>query len=183
MTQSLSLTGVSCSQVDERSHFIDQALESFAAVPGVTIVGETSQLPLREWETWVDSLADADHPADERTAPLTNRRFVSPGYIQAMGIPLKQGRDISGSDRNHRVALVSERAARLLWPNENPIGRYVRGVGIGGGTKPGDSLPKDEVVGVVADVKTAGLEQDPPLIVYEPYWIVNPGGQSVRVQN
>jgi putative ABC transport system permease protein len=65
-----------------------------------------------------------------------------------------------------------------LWPNENPLGKFVRGVGAGGGTKPGDPPPKDEVVGVVADVKTAGLEQDAPLIVYEPYWNLNPGGQA-----
>jgi predicted permease len=177
VTQSLSLAGASYSDVDARSRFIDRALESFSAIPGVTLVGETSQLPLRG-ETWVDSLTDADRPADERTAPLTNRRFVSPGYISAMGISLEQGRDISGSDRSRRVALISERAARLLWPNDNPIGKHVRGVGIGGGTRPGDPLPKDEVVGVVADVKTTGLEQDAPTIVYEPYWIVNPGGQA-----
>jgi putative ABC transport system permease protein len=59
------------------------------------------------------------------------------------------------------VALVSESAARKLWPGENPIGKLIR------------NDPKPEwaaVIGVVADVRAESLERQPPLMVYVPYW-------------
>jgi putative ABC transport system permease protein len=102
-------------------------------------------------------------------APPANFRFVSPGYWKAIGIPLKQGRFIEETDRSRAVAVIGERVAQRLWPNENPLGKRIR--------RGGPDRPAMEVVGVVADVR-AGLEKEPPLMVYEPYWTVGPGGPS-----
>ena len=172
VTQSISLASTRYNEPAARMRFVERALEQFGRLPGVVSVGETSQLPL-QGEGWIDSLIDPDRGDEERTAPLTNHRFVSPRFMTAMGIPLRSGRDFTESDRDHAVAIISERAARLLWPHESAIGRHVRGPG--GGGRPGDPIPAAEVIGVVADVKSAGLENDPPPIVYSPYWRV-PGG-------
>jgi putative ABC transport system permease protein len=141
----------------------------------VTFAGVTSQLPLHG-ETWIDALADADSMATRDRfdwlgpeVPPANFRFASPGYWKAMGITLKQGRFLEEADRGRAVALIGERAARRLWPNDNALGKRIR--------RGGPDRPVMEVVGVVADVRT-GLEKEPPLMVYEPYWAVGPGGPS-----
>jgi predicted permease len=159
----------------KRNRFVPLIVEKLRDVPGVRAVGLTSTLPLRG-EDWTDVLADPTQPAAPspgNLAPIANFRFVTPDYWTAMGIPLKQGRFLRESEKDARVAVVSENAARLLWPGGDPIGRRVRGTG-------GNKSPL-EVVGVVADVR-ANVEQEPQLMVYEPYNLVSPIGVSIVVR-
>jgi predicted permease len=166
VTESLALSSSKYATPVDMNRFVDAALRAFSTIPGVSEVGVTSQLPLRG-EAWVDALVDADRRTDERNAPLTNRRFVSPHFVSAMGIPVIAGRDLDDADRGRRVVIISEHAARLLWPGGTAIGRHVQG-----NDRPRANAPlfSDEVVGVVADVKSEGLEKDPAPIVYVPYW-------------
>src|SRR6185437_3053692 len=71
------------------------------------------------------------------------------------------GRLPTATDRSHKVAVVSESAARKAWPGEDAVGKFIQN-----DPKPGSA----EVIGVVADVRTESLEKDPPLMVYVPYW-------------
>src|SRR6185436_8003741 len=106
--------------------------------------GAVSQLPLRG-ETWVDALRDSDQPERPMFQDAqANFRFATPSYWPAMGIPLKQGRYLEESDRDLPRAVISERAAHFLWPNQNPLGKRIRGTG--------PHLPL-EVVGVVGEVR------------------------------
>jgi hypothetical protein len=91
-----------------------------------------------------------------------------------MGIPLKTGRLLNDSDKGQPRTLISERAAQYLWPNQNPLGRHVRGVG--------PKSPPLEVVGVVGEVRAKGLEQDAPMIVYEHFWRMQPIAMSYIVR-
>jgi putative ABC transport system permease protein len=91
---------------------------------------------------------------------IANYRFVSPGYFESMGIPLRQGRAIGPADGNRRVAVISESVAKQIWPGENPVGHTFH---------PGEeSRPLVEVVGVVADIRTVALDELPLLMVYLP---------------
>jgi putative ABC transport system permease protein len=121
---------------------------------------------------WIESVVSADRTAEDPRAPLANYRFVSRGYWSALGIPLKAGRYLESRDRGRDVAVLGERAALRLWPGEDPIGKRIRRGGSG---------PPLEVVGVVGDVR-AGLDQDPPLTVYEPYWTGGPAATSFVVR-
>src|SRR6202030_3833213 len=115
-----------------------------------------NQLPLIG-EAWASELQDLDLPPHSvENAALANFRFVTPDYWNAMAIPLKQGCFLDESDRNRPKALISEAAAQYLWPNQNPIGKHVLGA-----TK-GQPSPSLEVVGVVGEVRAAGLEQTAP---------------------
>jgi putative ABC transport system permease protein len=92
---------------------------------------------------------------------MASYRFISEHYFETMGIALQQGRFPTAHDRSHKVAVISESAARNVWPGENPIGKRIR------------NEPRPEwasVIGVVADVRTDGLEKRPPMLVYVPYW-------------
>ena len=153
-----------------RRIFVQETVDKLAQIPGVRLVGAINQLPLRG-DDWTDGLRDPERPerAMEQAA-IANFRFVTPDYWRAMGIPLKQGRFLDASDRNLPRAVISERAAEYLWPNQNPIGKRVRGTGW--------PKPALEVVGVVGEVRSAGLEQNPPMIVYEHYWRIQPIGMS-----
>jgi putative ABC transport system permease protein len=141
----------------DRVRFANEAIQRLATIPGVVAAGVTNQVPLRG-ETWICQLRDAG-PPEQSPIALANFRFVSAGYWDASGIPVVRGRPFAEADRERPVAVLSERAARALWPNVDPIGKRVGGCNT-------SSL---EVVGVVGDVR-ADLEKDAPIIVYEPHW-------------
>jgi putative ABC transport system permease protein len=159
ITQDISMIGPRYPEAN-RNRMIGEALRQLAEIPGVQSVGVTNQIPLRG-ETWICQLQDAGPPA-KRENGLANFRFVNSGYWESLGIPLKKGRLLALSDRSPGVALLSERAAELLWPGQDPIGKRV-------GNCNGES---SEVIGVVGDVR-AGLEQNAPLTVYQPYWNIS----------
>lgn len=152
--------------------FLDNLLRKLAQIPGVDSVAAVNQLPLIG-EDWIGELEDPDQPIHPvETAALANSRFVTPDYFKTMGIPLKQGRLLNESDHDRLRAVVSERAAQFLWPNQNPIGRHVVGTG--------KDAPTLEVVGVVGEVRAAELERTTPtMMVYEHYARIKPLGMSI----
>ncbi|HEY6344718.1 MAG TPA: ABC transporter permease [Bryobacteraceae bacterium] len=172
IAQDVTLAGAKYTDKD-RLRFVDEALGRLERIPGVQAVGMTNWLPIRG-ETWICTLWDATLP-DKRGIAPANFRFVSPGYWTAMGIPLKKGRLIAASDRGRAVGLLSERAAQMLWPGQNPIGKHVGGCG------DSDAPNSLEVIGVVADVR-AGLEKEPPVTVYQGYWDSTFGSRSFAIR-
>src|SRR5262249_12048348 len=155
-----------------RRQSVEEILARLAQIPGVRSVGAINRLPLRG-EEWLDGLRDPDQPERPvENAAVANFRFVTPNYWKAIGIPLKQGRFLDESDRNRDTAVISEHAAQYLWPDQNPLGRRVRGAASGG------KKPSLEVVGVVGEVRAGSLEQNPPMMVYEHYWRMQPVAMS-----
>jgi predicted permease len=105
-------------------------LDQVRAIPGVTAAGITSNIALsgRRSPATV-SAADRD-PAPDEPAVLPSVVSVTPGYFEAMETPLVRGRYFTDLDGNAsmRVAIVDERLAARLWPNEDPVGKgLVRG--------------------------------------------------------
>ncbi len=156
-----------------RDRVLRLMLEQLARIPGVRAVGATSRLPLTG-EDWVANLHDPDSSRPERDEPLANFRFVTPDYWRAMGIPLLRGRFFRDNEWSQQIAVVSEGAARFLWPGQDPIGRHVRGLGGGG--------PAFEVVGVVGEVPAGPLDQNWPTMVYTPYSFGSPVGVSLALR-
>jgi predicted permease len=154
-----------------RRQYLEDLIAKLSSIPGVTAAGAVSHLPLGG-EEWVSGLRDMDVPGrDYSDSAIANFRFVTPNYWKAAGIPLKQGRYLEDADRNLPRAVISARAAQYLWPSQNPIGRHVRGAG--------PSKPALEVVGVVGEVRQAGLDHDPPMMVYEHFWRIQPAAMSL----
>jgi predicted permease len=153
-----------------RQSMVAETVAKLAGLPGVQAAAAINRLPL-QGDDWVSDLEDPDQPArPTENAALANFRFTTPDYWKAMGIPLKMGRFLDESDKARSKAVISERAAQFLWPNQNPLGKHVRGVG-----QPSPTL---EVVGVVGEVRASGLEHNPPMMVYEHYWRMQPVGMS-----
>jgi putative ABC transport system permease protein len=134
-------------------------LDGVRSLPGVTHAGLTSYHPMGGFRggIWVVAVP-GDPSGDTRGANnVAAIRFATPGYFQAMGIPIKRGRDISDIDNRDRtfVAVVSESFVRRYFPNEEPLGRRFTFAGA-----------EREVVGVVGDVRFRGLERTSEPQVY-----------------
>ena len=154
-----------------RQRFHDALLRTLRAHPGVLEAGFTTKLPL-EGAVWADSLAAADSVEVSQDRLIANYRFTSSGYWEAMGVRLIEGRLLDTADDPSRI-VISESAARSIWPGESAIGKQA----VRGG---GDEI--FEVVGVVADVKTTGLDEDAPPIAYLAYDVMPMDGVSYAVR-
>jgi predicted permease len=159
LTVDVGLSGSRYSEPVNRERFLDRLLEKTSAVPGAQASGVITELPTRG-QTWNDPiyLEGAGNRVDERHA--VDNRYASPGYFRAMNIAIVHGRTFEERDRGRGVAVLSQKAANLLWPGEvNPVGRRFMGE---------DDKPKT-LVGVAAEVR-AVLQNDPPATAYYPYW-------------
>jgi putative ABC transport system permease protein len=160
LTADLTLPGSRYQKGEQRILFHQKALEKLEALPGVRSAGLISSLPLKA-QVWGDSISKEGDTRPRAERPMAHYRFISEHYFETMGVALRQGRFPSLRDRAQKIALVSESAARKVWPGENPIGKLIRN----------DPRPDwVEVIGVVADVRTESLEKQPPMMVYVPYW-------------
>ena len=143
----------------KRWAFLSQALERLRALPGVTVAGTVSNLPL-SGEEEIDWLIveGRPRPANSSETPLADLRQASSGYFEAMGIRLLRGRTFNGNDRAGvaGVAVVNETLARTYWPGADPIGKRIRFGDL-------DSKKPEwlTVVGVVDDVRSSSLEGTP----------------------
>jgi putative ABC transport system permease protein len=162
MTASVNLSTASYSVEDTKIHFYDQVLASASAIPGVTAAGWVSELPL-EGETHVSHVRLPGVQMAPTETPIANYRFISPGYFEAMGIPLRAGRALQESDRKRDVAVVSQTLAERLWPGQNPIGKMVE-------TTAGTHEHPHEVIGVVGDIRTVRLDEPPVMMIYISQW-------------
>lgn len=143
-------------------------MQRFAALPGVRAVGGVNALPLTDtgWDGafWdgvaVPKIDDFTHPP--KPIGYAEYRVASAGYFAAIGMPLLRGRafdDRDGADAPH-VALISAALARSVWPDRDPVGQTIQY-----GNMDGD-MRVLTIVGVVGDVRDAGLDRDVRGTVY-----------------
>jgi putative ABC transport system permease protein len=132
--------------------FYDRALENVRGVPGVESAALTNQLPMSGDYDGQGTHIQAHPAANPADDPGPFRYGVSPGYIEAMRIPLLRGRSFTAADKTGqpRVALVNEGFANKYWPGEDALGQRI---------SLDDPVkgPWLEVVGIVGDVKQLSL--------------------------
>jgi putative ABC transport system permease protein len=165
-----------------RYQFFQQARDAVLRVPGVTAAAFTSQLPLSgDFETYGVQFETHPDPTPD-DAPAAFRYVVTPGYFQAMHIPLRRGRLFDAHDDRSaaEVVIVNESYARRVFGDRDPIGQRVRaGPEIGNATR-----PWGVIVGVVGDVKQASLAVAQQDAFYVPMgqWIWVDNVQSLVVR-
>jgi putative ABC transport system permease protein len=150
------------SEPAKRTAFYQQVLERVRALPGVVSAGYTTAVPL----TYKGGTSGFTVEGRERRPGQdANNRQVSAGYMEAMGIKLRQGRFFDEHDdvQSQPVAIINETMARQYWPGENPVGRRLKIGPIE------SSWPWVTVVGVVGDVKEMGLEAPAKAEMFFPY--------------
>jgi predicted permease len=144
-----------------RAAFLRRLLDGLQSLPGVISTSACNRHLLSgEGSNYFVTMDGDKAPLLDR--PLVDYRCISPGYFRTFGIPLIQGRVFNESDTRQRVAVLSAKTARLLWPRENPLGKHFR---LGD-----EESPVTEVVGVAGDVRGVDLDKVPNPTVYLPYW-------------
>lgn len=135
---------------------LQEIISAVQAVPGVEVAGVSDMLPLDRDRSWGFANPSHEYRKDENQGAIV--RLITPGYLQAMGIRLVSGRDISWQDifTNQPVAIINQAAARQHWPGQDPVGRPA----VNFESKPG------KIIGVVSDVRVSSLESSPDPEMY-----------------
>jgi predicted permease len=139
--------------------YFSEVLRRAMSVPGVEAAGLSDALPLGRNRSWGVPAKGRTYPKGQ--FPDAFVRVVSGGYIAAMGIPLREGRDFDDRDGpdTDRVALVNETMARRMFPGESALGKEIRTC------SPGYAAYA-RIVGVVGDVRHLALEQGSGMEMY-----------------
>jgi predicted permease len=150
---------------DARQRFYDQLLPRLRALPGVTSVSITSAPPgLYAWDHQIETEHNPIPQASKR--PSVGLVACSPGYLDAIHLPLLRGRDFTSEDgsANHDAAVLSREAADRFWPRQDPIGKRFRIYDEKG--KAGNWIT---VVGVSAGIDQEVISNDAQPAVFVPY--------------
>jgi predicted permease len=133
----------------QKNAYFQELLQRVRAIPGVQAAGLSDTLPLGTNRSWTAGAKGVIY-TEKNPEPAVYPRIVSDGYLKALGIELKEGRDLRETDGpgSKPVVLVNETMARALWPGQTAIGKFID-YGKNG----------TEVVGVVGDVRHLALEQ------------------------
>jgi len=150
--------------------FWNQLRDRVATLPGVEAAGITSNLPLGG--NYSDSVILAEgyvmSPGESLISPYQSR--ISPGYFEAMKIPLRRGRYFTASDdeRAPKVVIIDERLAKRFWKDSDPIGRRMWRADTADELTRGPG-PKSHfftVVGVVGNIRVTSLTEKEPVGMY-----------------
>jgi putative ABC transport system permease protein len=177
LTAQISLPKARYGEAERKSAFYLQALERAARLPGVVATGAVSPLPLTGADHLLEFTVEGRRVASSGQRPSAHLRVASPDYFRAMGIPLLAGRAFQAADvrGRRRVAVINQTLAHREWPQESPLGKR-----ISFGDDPTDKDTLYEVVGVVGDVKSAALDEEPGMEAYMSAF-QEPGDSAVLV--
>ena len=144
-------------QADHVRNFFKEVLRKTSALPGVTSAGASTDLPLESEEHDGVQIEGQDPNVH---LPNVTQSWVMGDYFRTMGITLKKGRLLTSEDKmgSPSVVVISERAARVYWPGQDPIGKRMKFF--------------DEwstVVGIVGDVKDSTIQEAAGPHTYTPY--------------
>jgi len=130
----------------DRVRYVEEEIHRIAALPGVTAVGLSDTLPLGRNRTWGAGAVGVQYP--EGKYPSAFPRMIDHGYLQAMEIPILEGRffDTRDTADSPKVIIVNKSLAHQLWPDRSALGQKIALNG------------ESTVVGVVADVRNSSLE-------------------------
>jgi len=145
----------------QESVLLREILRRSRTLPGVeeAAVGDSSALPLGHSEPDPLPLVREGIEMSENQAPVIDSPIVSPEYFHLLGIPLLRGRVFTDQDvaNTPQIAVINQAAARVWWPNQDPLGKRVRlrldSREVSSSAQP----PWTTIVGVIADARTESL--------------------------
>jgi putative ABC transport system permease protein len=160
LTMRIDLPSSRYPDAERQRVFFDNAVQAAANVPGVISAGASTYLPL-------DGLGSAtsftlpDRPLPKPgQEPDADVRFVTPGYLQTVGVPLRAGRLFTAADSGSKSLpiVINQTLAKKYWPGEDPVGKRIN-------MEWGEVL-HGEVVGVVGDVRLTNLDKEADSTIY-----------------
>lgn len=172
ITAEIDLPGKPYASTQAVEGFYRRVLGRLRRLPGVSQAGLVSVPPLGG-DIWIDMVRVAGDARPWSQLRKEHFRWVSPGYLDVVHLPVVAGRDLTLSDEGKNYALVSELTARTLWPGVDPVGRQFH---LG-------AFEQDfTVIGVVRNARTISLAHPDPMMVYVPYWVRCDGMSSIALR-
>ena len=149
---------------DLKIQLVRGILQNVSGLPGVQITAVSTDVPLLGNPIYIMRF-EGRAPVTPSQAPTANYFAVTPTYFDTMGMRIVRGRAISERDTQDTppVVVVNQTLVDRYFPGQNPVGKRLE---VGFDTPPNWR----EIVGVVADIKIAGLDQDTPVQVYAAYF-------------
>jgi predicted permease len=156
-----------------RGAILQEMLRRVSAIPGIEAAGISDKLPLDRNRSWELGAKGRSYPKDANHDAFVY--IVTPGYLDAIGMHLRAGRDFNWADTptSQPVILINEAAARRDWPGQDPIGREALGIGYG----------VTKVVGVISDVHESSVEEAANPEVFVPVTQGSPEGAELVVRS
>jgi putative ABC transport system permease protein len=141
----------------QQTQFYQQLLERVRTLPGVQAASAGWPLPLANNGMRI-SFDIEGHPLPEGDRNTSRASIANPGYFETMRIPLLRGREFRDTDNAKAtpVVIVNQSFARKYFNNEDSIGKHIT-PGLSDGTV--KEVPR-EIIAVVGDVKSGGLQKD-----------------------
>jgi len=176
LTMTVPLPLRAYSHANDIRNFFEELQRRTSSLPGASAVGFSTDLPLNVQER--DSAKIEGREESGGNLPDVAQSWVMGDYFGAMGITLKRGRTFRPDERVGKpgVVIVSETAARVYWPNQDPIGKRIK------------TFPDQwyTVIGVAADVKDTAMQNPAGPHTYIPYlqvtdeWLERPTFGEIR---
>src|SRR5579859_563192 len=178
MTASIELPEARYKDTDSRQRFYDQLFSRLRALPGVTHVAIVSSLPgLGSGQREIE----IEHSATDVKAKRPQAAFIaqSPGYFDAIRLPLLLGRDFNDTDgaASHKSAILTRECAEHFWPNQTAIGKRFR---FYDDNRPGDWIT---VIGVSANLVQDLNEKEPKPLLFVPFRQEGWNGMALVVES
>lgn len=147
------------------AQFYDNLLAALEDLPSVDRAGAITLLPLEGSGAFLTRVIEEFPPPEGEFPPAFYIRRATPGYFEAMGIPVVEGRSLTPDDHNLRLGsmVISNSLKQRYWPDVSAIGKRISGANI---------------VGVVGDVRGNGLDSEPDEYIYYPMLDSVGGGVS-----
>jgi len=162
LTMTIVLPAAKYTDANSQINFQDQLQQRVQSLPGVAGAGTVNILPLQPGNTTrVNVEGDPIPPPGQELE--ANIRTVSEDYFRALGVPLISGRTFNSSDKadGQQVVIIGKTMADRIFSGRDPIGRRLKYAGV--------EAPPISIVGVVADVKITGLDQETRPVIYFPF--------------
>ncbi|MBN1208343.1 MAG: ABC transporter permease [Myxococcaceae bacterium] len=138
----------------------EPVLERVRSLPGVKSAALISMLPIQSAWTNGGYAVDGEPPPEPGKEPLAEYRITSPGFFRTLGIPLLAGRDFTDADsrQGEMSIIINQALAQRHFKDQRAVGRRLVL----------DNEPAT-IIGVVGDVRQAGLDRQPLAEIHMPY--------------
>lgn len=161
LTIGIGLPTATYPDLPKQADFYNRAATDIRTIPGIESAAAIIRLPMFGFNASTN-FSIKTKPVSPENAPLTDYRAVTQDYFKTMGIPFFQGRDFTDREMKDApdVVIINKTMANHFFPDVNPIGQQLQ-------IFP-DPNRWREIIGVVGDVKLAGLDADTNPTIYVP---------------
>jgi len=165
LTAQISLPAARYAEDQKIVAFYQDLINRLESLPGVQAAGIGMSLPPNQLQISNDFGIEGRPLAPGQRRPVAEELTISPDYFTALGVPLLRGRFFTDADKAGAppALIINEAMARRYFPNEDPVGKRLQT------GDPNPNAPWQTIVGVVGNVKYAGLKAAEAITMYAPY--------------